>query len=88
MESVTFPRCKSEIGNLVLSTIHLHFGSVVQVLTNPGLVSILLAISWYFLWHQVSVLEKMMPCSSNLRRKLRMDLFEQVSFHKRLQKYP
>ena len=45
-------------------TIHLHFGSVVQVLTNSAvLVSFHPPASLYFLQYQVSILEKRMPNS-------------------------
>ena len=51
-------------------TVHLHFGSVVQVLTNSSvLVSIHSLVALYFLECQVSILEKMMTNSLNCWRE-------------------
>ena len=63
--------------------------SVDLVLPNSqALVLLLFHVPQYFLWYQVSIGERMMPNSSNLWRKLKMALFEQVGFQKRFLKYP
>ena len=60
-------------------TIHLHFGSVVQVLTNSAvLVSFHSRVALYFVERQVSILEKRMRNSLNCWREWKFVFLEQA----------